>query len=146
MNTNDEPLVVGQDFAAPTEVVWQAITEAEKMRQWFFGQIVEFKPELGFETQFDVEAEGRVFPHQWKVTEVEAGKKISYQCRYGGIVGNSMVTWELSELPEGTQLVFTHRVLEDFPQDDPMFNRESCEGGWDYFIRQNLTKFLGGVE
>lgn len=48
------------------------------MRQWFFENIESFKPEVGFETQFNVQAESRNFLHMWKIIEVVPMKKIVY--------------------------------------------------------------------
>jgi hypothetical protein len=42
----------------------------------------------------------------------------------------------------GTQFTVTTKVIEDFPNDIPEFARESCIGGWNYFIKERLDKFL----
>ncbi len=140
MNTN--PIVVEQIYNAPIAVVWKAITERDQMRQWYFEPMTEFKPEVGFETEFDVEFEGQIFPHQWKVTEVVPETRIVYDWRYGGYAGDSSVTWELSETPGGTKLKLSHRGQETFPQDNPAFRREAGEAGWRYFLHESLTAFL----
>ena len=59
-----DPIVVEQTYKTAVATVWKAITEPDQMRQWFFEPMMEFKPEVGFETEFDVECEGQVFPHQ----------------------------------------------------------------------------------
>ena len=139
---NADPIVVEQTYKAPIATVWQAITDKDQMCQWFFEPINAFKPEVGFETEFNVECEGQVFPHQWKVTEVVPEQKIAYSWSYGGIPGDSTVHWELSETADGTKLSFTHEVTESFPQDNPIFSRESGIAGWEYFINQSLKNFL----
>jgi hypothetical protein len=35
------------------------------MRQWFFEEMKDFEAEPGFETQFNVECEGRHYVHLW---------------------------------------------------------------------------------
>jgi len=137
-----EPIVVEQTFKAPVETVWKAIAEKDQMRQWFFDAIPEFEPVEGFETQFNVRAENVDYLHLWTVKEVVPRKRIVYEWRYGGVPGNSTVTWELSETPEGTKLKLTHEGIETFPQDNPVFSRESAQKGWDYFIRESLKKYL----
>jgi uncharacterized protein YndB with AHSA1/START domain len=112
------------------------------MRQWFFEPITDFKPEVGFETKFNVRKEDQNYPHLWKVTDVVPERQITYQWRYGGYFGNSYVTWELSESPNGTKLKLTHEGHETFPQDNPIFSRESGQAGWKYFIQQSLKDFL----
>ncbi|MEL7124229.1 MAG: SRPBCC domain-containing protein, partial [Bacteroidota bacterium] len=86
--------------------------------------------------------EGRVFPHQWKIMEVIPQQKIVYNWRYEGYAGDSMVSFELIENDAQTTLRLTHQVLESFPQDIPEFTRESCLGGWNYFIKESLSKYL----
>lgn len=139
---NATPIIIEQTYNAPVDVVWKAITDESQMRQWFFEPMTQFKTEVGFETQFNVRCEDRDFLHLWKVTDVHPGRRISYDWRYGGYPGESTVTWEVSETPGGTRLRLTHRGNETFPQEDPLLNRESCQGGWEYFLRESLKNFL----
>ncbi len=144
METDSDPIVVEQVYSVPIAVVWKAITDKDQMRQWFFETMTDFKPEVGFETEFNVRVEDRDFPHLWNVTEVVPETRISYGWRYGGIPGNSKVTWELSETPDGTKVIFTHEGTETFSQDDPLFTRESGVAAWDYFLGESLKGFLDG--
>ena len=139
---NTDPIVVEETFNAPPAVVWRAITDKDQMRQWFFEPMTEFEPEVGFETQFTVRSEGRDYLHLWKVTDVVEHRQIAYQWRYGGYVGNSCVTWKLSESSKGTKLKLTHEGHETFPQDNPIFSRESGQAGWEYLVRKSLKDFL----
>jgi len=144
METNTDPIIVEQTYSAPVDVVWRAITDEHQMRQWYFDTIADFKAEPGFETEFNVRAEGRDFLHQWKVTEVVPMKRIVYKWRFGGYTGNSSTTWELSETPNGTTLKLIAEEIETFPQDDPMFTREAGQAGWKYFLQDSLKEFLEG--
>ena len=112
------------------------------MRQWFFAPIIAFEPEVGFEAEFDVQCEGQTFSHQWKVTEVRPESRITNGWRYGGYDGDSSVTWELSKTPDGTKLTLSHNGHQSFPQDNPIFSRESGEAGWGYFLHESLKSFL----
>ena len=141
---NTDPIDVSETFNMPIAVVWKAITDQDQMCQWFFESMTDFEPEVGFETLFNVESEGRNYPHQWKVTEVVPQRRIAYDWRYEGYAGNSSVTWELSATPGGTKLKLTHQGHETFPRDNPIFSRESGEAGWDYFLRESLKAFLEG--
>jgi uncharacterized protein YndB with AHSA1/START domain len=142
MDATAEPIVVEQIFNAPISVVWKAITDTDQMRRWFFETMTNFEPAVGFQTQFNVRVEDQDYPHQWKVTDVVPEKRIVYDWRYGGYPGDSSVTWELSETPHGTKLTLTHKGIETFPQDDPMFSRESGQAGWGYFLHESLKAFL----
>ncbi len=142
MSAEIEPIVVEHIYEAPVSAVWEAITDSEKMRRWYFAEMTDFKPEVGFETEFSIHVQGQHFVHLWKVTEVLPEQKISYQWLYRGYDGDSSVTWELSEVPGGTKLRLIARGIETFPQDNPCFTRESCRAGWEYFLHERLAAFL----
>lgn len=142
MNTTNETIIVEQTFNASIKTVWEAITEVAQMRKWFFENIKSFKPEVGFKTQFNVQSEGRNFKHLWTLTEVEPLKKIVYNWKYEEYPGNSFVHFELFEQNKKTKLRVTSIVTESFPKDIPEFKSESCKKGWNYFIKNNLKKFI----
>lgn len=142
MKNPEPPIIVEQHFSTGIYTVWQAITQPGQMRQWFFENMEDFSPQVGFETQFNVETPGGDFLHLWKITEVEPMRKIVYDWRYGGYPGDSSVTFELFEAKGGTTLRLTHEGIESFPQEVPEFSRESCAGGWHYFIQERLPAFV----
>src|SRR5882724_11950626 len=76
-----EAIIVERIFSAPVARVWNALTDPDQMRQWYF-DLKEFKPEVGFEFEFIVEHEGNNYHHLCKVTEVIPRKKIAYTWRY----------------------------------------------------------------
>ena len=143
MEAIKEPIVVEQVFNQSVDTVWDAITQVDKMTQWFFENIESFEPEIGFETQFNIVSGSRNFLHLWKITEVVPLKKIAYSWEYDGYDGDSVVSFELFEEGETTKLRVSHLVLDVFPQDVPEFSRESCLVGWNYFIGERLKEFLG---
>jgi uncharacterized protein YndB with AHSA1/START domain len=142
MKKDDEPVIVEGTFNVPANKVWKAITEHSQMVKWYFDNIPAFAPVVGFEIQFKVENEGRIFPHVWEVTEAVPNQKITYSWRYDGYPGDSYVTFDLSEADDQTKLKLTVTVLEDFPDDIPEFKRENCVGGWEYFINNRLKEYL----
>lgn len=142
MDDRRKPVIVEETFEVPLAIVWEAITEVNQMRQWFFDNIPAFDPTEGFETQFDVRSGDRNFRHLWKLTEVVPQKKIVYSWRYEDIHGDSIVAFELMELVDKTRLILTAKGLESFPVDVPEFSSESCEGGWNYFIKERLKEYL----
>src|SRR5438105_4321965 len=128
------PITVEATLNAPVSRVWQAITDDEEMRRWFFETIKAFEAMEGFETEFNVHNEGRDYPHHWKVTKVVAGQKLVYDWTHPGVVGTSFVEWDLVPSGDGTRLTLTHTGIETFPADDPAFRPESCHAGWKYFL------------
>lgn len=134
MSSQNKPIIVEETFDVSVETVWDVITDIDHMRQWFFDNIPAFKPVVGFETQFDVQSGNRNFKHLWKLIEVESQKNIVYQWRYAEYPGEGIVSFELSEAGRQTRLIITSTGMSSFPQDIPEFSRESCLGGWTYFI------------
>jgi uncharacterized protein YndB with AHSA1/START domain len=142
VKTNEPPIIVEESMDRSVDIVWKAITNVENMRQWFFGNIPDFEARLGFKTVFEVNTGGRTFTHLWEIIEVVPLKKIVYNWKYKEYPGDSLVTFELSPLNNKTVLKLTAIIKEDFPDTIPEFQRESCQGGWDYFIKNSLKSFL----
>ncbi|MDB5123471.1 MAG: hypothetical protein JWP94_1600 [Mucilaginibacter sp.] len=139
----NEPVIIERVYNAPPDKVWHALTDAEKMRQWYFPSLVEFEPEVGFETRFDVENGEKLFPHIWKVAEVVPGRKISYEWKFGGYPGDSLVSFELFDEDGKTRIVLTHENLETFRGDiHPDLAKQNFAEGWTYFIGTALKDFV----
>lgn len=141
MKTSEETVVVEADIDAPVASLWQALTDPQQMRQWYFDNIPDFKPEVGFRTEFMVDAGERQFMHQWQVTEVEHQAKLAYRWTFDSYPGSSQSVFELSGDDSRSHLRISIPVEEDFPDDIPEFKRESCLGGWQYMIAQ-IQNFL----
>ena len=137
----NEPFVIERTMNAPTEKVWEAITNRDQMEQWYFN-LAEFKPEVGFEFSFEGGSEEMRYLHLCKITEVVPGKKLQYSWRYDGYAGNSFVTFELFPDGDKTRLKLTHEGLETFPTDNKDFAREDFVQGWTHIIGKSLTEFV----
>ena len=142
MKSTNAPIIVEETYSVSMKNVWDAITELDQMKMWFFNQIESFKAEKGFETQFVVEVENRKFTHLWKITEVIPNQKIKYNWRYKEYKGDSFVTFELAKEANYIKLKLTAEVVSSFPSDIPEFTRESGINGWEYFIKKSLTEYL----
>jgi uncharacterized protein YndB with AHSA1/START domain len=137
----NEPLIKEVLLNAPASKVWKAITDKNEMKQWYF-DLKGFKPEVGFEFQFEGGPDGRTYLHLCKITEVIPGKKLSYSWRYDGYPGNSFVTFELFEEGNQTRLKLTHDKLESFGTDNPDLARENFEEGWNAIIGKSFKEYL----
>jgi uncharacterized protein YndB with AHSA1/START domain len=140
---NNEPLVTECTFNAPIDRVWQAITDKEQMKKWYF-DIPEFKPEVGAAFTFEGGDENKTFVHLCRVTEIVPGQKLTHSWRYEGYEGESFVSFELFEEAIGTRLKLTHAGLETFPSDTTDFARSNFEAGWAHIIGTSLKEFLEG--
>lgn len=142
MKVSDEPIVVEQSFHNSIEEVWSAITELKPMREWFFDNIEEFEPKIGFKTNFAVLSGERTFTHLWEITKVVPLQKITFRWRYKEYPGDSFVKFELNDKEGSTILRVSTEVIADFPDDIPEFKRESGVQGWNYFIAKQLKAYL----
>ncbi|MEP6647885.1 MAG: SRPBCC domain-containing protein [Saprospiraceae bacterium] len=137
----NEPFIIERIYPATSDKVWQAITDKNEMKLWYF-DLAEFKPEVGFEFTFDGGKDDRSYHHLCKITEVIPGKKLSHSWRYDGYEGNYFVTWEL--FPEGnsTRVRLTHTGLETFPASNPDFAKKNFEQGWTEILDTHLRDYL----
>ncbi len=139
-----EPLVLERTFAAPVAQVWQALTQVDNIRRWFF-DLQEFKPEVGFTFEFTVVHEGFTYNHHCKVTEVIPQKRLAYTWRYQGHEGDSLVTFELMAAGEQTRLKLTHEGLETFPKAPP-FARKNFLQAWTALIGSSLKDYVENAD
>jgi uncharacterized protein YndB with AHSA1/START domain len=137
----NEPFVIERTYNAPVHKVWRAITDKDQMKQWYF-DLAEFKPEVGFEFQFEGGSKDKTYLHLCRVTEVIADKKLTYSWRYDGYEGNSFVTFELFDEGDKTRLKLTHEGLETFPTGNKDFAKESFAAGWTQIIGTSLKEFV----
>ncbi|MGA7160895.1 MAG: SRPBCC domain-containing protein [Bacteroidota bacterium] len=139
----DDPIIIERTFEASVGKVWKAITDLQQMKQWYFPALEHFKPEAGFQTEFNVRNDGKNYLHIWKITEVKPLKKISYEWKFGGFPGNSLVTFELSAIGKKTKLKLSHKGMETFlPDLNPPLAREKFVAGWTALIGDSLKKFV----
>lgn len=138
---NNEAFVIERTYDAPVEKVWQAITDRDQMKQWYFDLEV-FRAEVGFEFQFEGGTEHQKYLHHCKVTEVIPGKKLTYSWSYDGYEGISFVTFELYPEGDQTKLKLTHAGLETFPASNKDFAKSNFEAGWNEIIGAMLKDFV----
>jgi ketosteroid isomerase-like protein/uncharacterized protein YndB with AHSA1/START domain len=136
------PVIVEQTYKSTIRKVWNAITDENKMRKWYFENIKSFKPVVGFETEFTAQSNGIDYLHIWKITDVVSEKRITYKWKFGGFPGEALVTFEISKDNNLTKLRLTEVGIESFPQNDPDFSRKSWIDGWNYFICERLKDYL----
>ena len=137
----DEPIIIERTYSAPADKVWKAITDKNEMKQWYF-DLAEFKPEVGFEFQFEGGTETKTYLHLCKITEVIAGKKLTHSWKYDGYEGNSFVTFELFPEGKNTRVKLTHENLDSFPADNPDFAKQNFVEGWTAILGTSLKEYL----
>lgn len=133
------PLIKEFDYSVPIEKVWQALTDKDKMKQWYFPQLQKFVPVVGFKFEFDDSS--NEYKKEWIVTRLEDGKTFAHNWAYKGYPGSSEVIFDLFPEENNTRLRVTQTGLESFP-DDPHFKRERFEWGWNNLLGKNLKQLL----
>ncbi|WP_342647476.1 SRPBCC domain-containing protein [Mucilaginibacter sp. CSA2-8R] len=138
----NQPYTIEQVYAAPVSRVWQALTDKDQMKQWYF-DLAEFKPEVGFTFYFTGGPDGGIkYRHICCITEVIENQKLSYTWSYEGYAGESEVIFEIFDEGECTRLKLTHKGLETFPADNPDFDAKNFAAGWGYLIGTSLKNYL----
>ncbi|RFZ84100.1 SRPBCC domain-containing protein [Mucilaginibacter terrenus] len=139
-----QPLIVERTLAAPVSKIWQALTDNEKMKKWYF-QLENFEARVGFEFEFVGQGrKGEKYLHKCRVTAVEFQKKLSYTWAYENYPGSSEVSFELFPEGDSTLVRITHSGLETMP-DSPDFAISSFTEGWTYILGTSLKQFVEEV-
>lgn len=140
-----KPLTLERTYDASAEKVWEAITNPEQMKVWYFN-LPGFRAELGYQFQFKGgPSPEKQYLHLCEVTEVVPGKKLSYSWRYDGYEGISYVTFALFPKGSKTLLRLTHRGLHTFPASNPDLGASNFVAGWTGFLDKRLKAFLDGT-
>lgn len=136
-----EPILIEVTFPVPAEKIWQALTDKNEMQHWYF-ELLEFKPEPGFEFQFEGGDANKTFLHVCRVTEAVPNQKLAYSWRYAGFEGDTLVSFTLISEGENTRLKLMHEGLETFPETEPALARQNFEAGWQHILGTSLKNYL----
>ncbi len=138
---DDKPLIIEQEFNAPIELVWRAITEKELMKKWYF-DIADFVLQVGRIFHFEGGKDGRIYVHECEILEIIPFQKLKYSWKYEGYTGISFVTFELFPKDNKTKLRLTHEGLNSFPRENSDLVRSNFVDGWNYLIHESLKQYL----
>jgi uncharacterized protein YndB with AHSA1/START domain len=138
----ETPFIIEQVYNASIEDVWQAISDENSMREWYFPQLRQFKPVVGFDFVFS--NDGSPYQKQWQVTKVEPGRLLAHSWVYKGYPGSSEVIFELFDEGDKTRLKLQHTGIDSFPS-DLHFARTRFENGWKHILGSNLKNYLANV-
>jgi uncharacterized protein YndB with AHSA1/START domain len=140
---NAEPIIIEQALNAPVATVWNALTQKELMKQWYF-DLEDFKAEVGFEFRFPGGPDGKSYTHICQVVSANKEQTLAYTWKYEGYEGVSTVTFDLFPDGERSRIKLTHEGIETFPADNPDLARENFVGGWNHIIGVSLPEFVEG--
>ena len=134
-----ESILIERTYPVRIEKVWQAITDPEKLNEWFF-KLTEFRLEKGFE--FIIHDTKGKPKHRCCITDFIPGKMMAFSFGNIEVAGLSQVTYELFDEGANTRLQLTHTGLESFPLDQPGYQRKNFLEGWTYLFGTALHNYL----
>lgn len=139
----DKNLIVNitKKFDQPVPKVWDALTDKEKVKQYFFGTEVTTDWQPGSDIVFKGEWEGNKYEDKGKILECEQGKKIKYShlSSFSNLPDDpenySIVTYEINSEGDSTILRVTQKGFKDEK------SRDDSVKGWN-FVLDNMKKLL----
>jgi uncharacterized protein YndB with AHSA1/START domain len=139
----EQPFVIERTFSAPINTVWEALTDRDTMKEWYF-DLAEFRAEPGFEFSFTGGGNnGETFIHLCRVTVADKPHRLAYTWRYEGFPGESLVTFELFPERGRTRLRLTHAGLDTFRGDlNPGLEASNFAAGWTSILDSSLKPYL----
>lgn len=139
---NYRPIITEKIYPVPASKVWQAITDKEQMKEWYF-TIDDFILREGAEFNFSVPDGDNIYHHRCVIKEIVPEKLFSHTWTHPSqSKGESVVTWELEPVEDGTKVTLTHRGVESFADGGPNFVYENYQAGWEDILETYLRDYL----
>lgn len=137
-----KPITVQYKINAPLEKAWNALTDKNEMKSWYF-DIRDFVLETGKEFNFYEPGEAKKYHHQCRILEIVPNRKLKHTWSYPEFSDAvTTVTWELQEEGSGTLVTLTHDNIEGFDGLGENFSRKSFTEGWNGIIGQSMKNYL----
>lgn len=134
-------VTITKKFPNPVNEIWDALTDKEKVKQYFFGTEVITDWQPGRDIVFKGEWEGNKYEDKGKILEAEVGKKIKYShlSSFSALPDEpdnySIVTYELESENDSTILKITQEGFKD------QKSRDDSVNGWN-FVLDNMKMLL----
>lgn len=125
-------LRIARTYAASPEEIFEALTDPKTLTRWFapseeFDVYVDrFDARVGGRYRIEMRhQDGDVHTAVGTIREIDRPSRLVYTWTWeGGEMGDTLVTWALSGVDEGTELTLTH---EQFPDEE---SRSQHMQGW----------------
>lgn len=133
-------------FDATKSQVWEALTNTEIMKVWYF-DISNFRLEVGSEFSF-YEGDKKEYLHEGEILKAEQNKVLQHTWKHPQqSKGSSIVTWEIEESSDKkVKVTLLHEGLENFADGGPSFAPANYEMGWNAIVKTNLRNYLYGIK
>jgi uncharacterized protein YndB with AHSA1/START domain len=133
-------------FDATKSQVWEALTNTEIMKVWYF-DISNFKLAVGSEFSF-YEGAKKEYLHEGEILKAEQHKVLQHTWKHPQqSKGSSVVTWKIEESDDNkVKVTLSHEGLENFADGGPNFAPANYEMGWNAIVKTNLRNYLYGIK
>ena len=147
-NVSDTSVVLSRVIKAPVEKVYQAWTDPAQLKLWFSPNVrwktplIESDPKPGGVHSIIMRhSDGDKMQIAGRYVEATPNSRISFTWQSGDglMTEESLVTIELREVPEGTEITLTHERLQD------QNTKEQVSGGWSGCLEMLEAFFEGNV-
>ncbi|MFV0417730.1 MAG: SRPBCC domain-containing protein [Dysgonomonas sp.] len=139
---NYRPIITENIYPVSISKVWRAITDREQMKEWYF-TIDDFLLREGTEFNFSVSDGDNIYHHRCIIKEIILEKRFSHTWTHPSqSKGESIVTWELEPVDDGTKVTLTHCGVESFADAGTNFAYENYRAGWEDILETYLRDYL----
>ncbi|MBK1897150.1 SRPBCC family protein [Chryseobacterium paridis] len=136
------PIIVEQKVEASVDEVWEALTDKEKMKSWYF-DISDFELEPEKQFNFYEPGDEKKYHHHGHILDFRINEKLKHTWSYPGFSdAETIVTWELHPKEGGTVIKLTHEYVDRFKDLGEGFSEENFTEGWNVIIRQSLKSYV----
>jgi uncharacterized protein YndB with AHSA1/START domain len=135
---------IERTYNAPINLVWQAITDREMMKEWYFDFAEDFQLQPGAVFEWTAgDNESKQWLHRGKMLEIIPEKKLAHSWEYPGYSGTSTVSWNLTKVDDATtKVTLIHEFNTPFDVTVDALKTENFEAGWTHILTISLKEYL----
>lgn len=134
----EQCITVQQAICAPTEKVWQALTDPNEMKKWYF-DMPDFAAVPGHVFSFEAGSEDQKYYHELEILEVDPNKKLVHTWTYPELSqAVTTVEWTLEDSDGATLVTLKHSGVSAFSGLGKDFRQQSFENGWQEIVTKML--------
>lgn len=138
------PVVIQREFSVSTIRLWEALTNREQLKQWYFDFSENFNAEVGCVFEWSAgPSEGEQWLHRAEILEVVPNEKLVQSWEYPGYKGKAKLTWAITPLAEHrSRLRLDFEFTEGFDVTVEALRRRNFLEGWNHIVNTSLVDFL----
>jgi uncharacterized protein YndB with AHSA1/START domain len=144
---NMNKVIIEAVFDESKQKIWQAITQPEAMKVWYF-DINNFKLEENAVFSFYEEGEKKEYFHECKILQIIPEALLQHTWTHPQqSKGSSTLTWNIESISSNkTKVTLTHIGLDSFADAGAAFAPENFEMGWNALVKTNLRNYLYNIK